>query len=289
MSMNKLSAEHRAQIIHLLCEGNSLRAITRLTGVSINTVTKLLVDAGKACSDYQDQAFRNLQSKRIQCDEIWSFVGSKQKNVPDEKIGEYGDAWTFTAIDADTKLVMSWMIGGRDSETANAFMMDLAGRLDNRVQMSTDGFKSYPGAIFNAFGNEIDYAMLIKLYGGSTEGQKRYSPAQCTGAIKTRVRGKPDQDVISTSFVERQNLTMRMHMRRFTRLTNAFSKKVENHAYAISLHFMYYNFVRQHKTLRTSPAMAAGVTEKLWEVRDIVAMIDAAEPAPAKRGPYKKG
>ncbi len=288
MSMNKLSAETRAKILHLLCEGSSLRAVTRITGVSINTVTKLLVDAGKACTAFQDQAFRNLSCNRIQCDEIWSFVYSKAKNVPAEKLGNAGDVWTWTAIDADTKLVMSWMIGNRDAGSAKEFMQDLSSRLANRVQLTTDGHKAYLKAVSSAFGNEIDYAMLVKIYGEDVSGQKRYSPADVIGTKVETISGKPVESEINTSYVERQNLTMRMHMRRFTRLTNAFSKKVENHAYSVALHFMYYNFVRIHKTLKVTPAMAAGVSDKLWEISDIVALMDAAESAPAKRGPYKK-
>jgi IS1 family transposase len=286
--MNKLSAETRAKILHLLCEGSSLRAVTRITGVSINTVTKLLVDAGKACTAFQDQAFRNLSCNRIQCDEIWSFVYSKAKNVPAEKLGNAGDVWTWTAIDADTKLVMSWMIGNRDAGSAKEFMQDLSSRLANRVQLTTDGHKAYLKAVSSAFGNEIDYAMLVKIYGEDVSGQKRYSPADVIGTKVETISGKPVESEINTSYVERQNLTMRMHMRRFTRLTNAFSKKVENHAYSVALHFMYYNFVRIHKTLKVTPAMAAGVSDKLWEISDIVALMDAAESAPAKRGPYKK-
>jgi IS1 family transposase len=289
--MNKLSREKRAQILHMLVEGNSLRAVTRMTGVSINTVTKLLIDAGKACADYQDRAFRDLPCRRIQVDEIWSFTYSKQKNVAAAKRKDlaYGDTWTWTAICADTKLIPSWLVGGRDSDYAMAFMDDLARRLAHRVQLTSDGHKAYLEAVEGAFGGDVDYAMLVKLYGTAPEAAKgRYSPAECIGARKTPVEGYPDPDHVSTSYAERQNLTMRMHMRRFTRLTNAFSKKVENHAHAVALHFMYYNFVRIHKTLRMTPAMAAGVTEKLWEIGDIVDLVEAAEPEPKKRGPYKK-
>ena len=286
--MNKLSIEQRTRILHLLCEGQSLRAVTRITGVSLNTVTKLLVDAGKACADYQDRAFRGLPCKRVQVDEIWSFVYSKAKNTPEDRKNEAGDIWTWTAIDADSKLVMSWMVGSRDAEAANAFMQDLSGRVANRIQLTSDGHKSYLNAVEGAFGADIDYAMLVKIYGDNVEGHKRYSPADVTGIKKETITGNPHERDISTSFVERQNLTMRMHMRRFTRLTNAFSKKLDNHTHAIALHFMYYNFVRIHKSLKITPAMAADVTEKLWEVRDIVALIDATEPALKKRGPYKK-
>ncbi len=274
--MNKLPAEDRAQILHLLCEGNSIRAVTRITGKSKNTVVKLLVDAGKACTEYHDTHVRGLTAKRIQCDEIWSFTYAKQKNVATAKAApaHAGDTWTWTAIDADSKLVVSWLVGGRDSEYAMAFMDDLAGRLENRVQLTTDGHKAYLEAVEGAFGGDIDYAMLVKLYGAAPEGQRRYSPAECIGARKMPVEGKPDRQHVSTSYVERQNLTMRMHMRRFTRLTNGFSKKVENHAHSVALHFMYYNFVRIHKTLRVTPAMAAKVTDRLWEMADIVRVLE---------------
>jgi IS1 family transposase len=275
--MNKLTIQQRTQILHLLCEGNSIRAVTRLTGASKNTVTKLLVDAGKACADYQDKALRNLTCKKLQVDEIWSFVYSKAKNVPEGKEGQAGDVWTWTAIDADTKLIASWFVGGRDAQSAGMFMDDLASRLANRVQLTSDGHHSYLQAVENAFGAGIDYAMLVKAYGEVVEGQKRYSPADCVGIKKTKIIGNPDTCCVSTSFVERQNLTMRMNMRRFTRLTNAFSKKVENHCHAIALHFMYYNFVRIHQSLRVSPAMAAGVANRLWEVQDIVKVLEAYE------------
>ncbi len=289
--MNKLSSEDRARILHLLCEGMSIRAITRTTGASKNTVIKLMIDAGKALSDYQDKAFRNLQTKRVQVDEIWSFTYAKQKNVGDAKAAPdgAGDTWTWTGIDAESKLVMSWFVGGRDSECASLFMNDLASRLSNRVQLTSDGHHSYLEAVEGAFGAEVDFAQLVKMYGSAPESFKgRYSPADCTGIRKTRIEGDPDPTHVSTSYVERANLTMRMHMRRFTRLTNGFSKKVENHAHAVALHFAYYNFVRIHKTLRVTPAMAAGVTDRLWEMADLVAIVEAAEDAPKKRGPYKK-
>ena len=273
VSMNRLNKEARAKVLHLLCEGTSIRAVARLTGASKNTVTKLLVDAGRACAEYQDKALRNLTCKRIQVDEIWSFVYSKQANVPDNKRGEAGDVWTWTAIDADTKIVPSWLVGPRDSQAAIAFMDDLASRLVSRVQLTSDGHRPYLEAVEGAFGGDVDYAMLVKLYGSAPEGEKRYSPAVCIGARKTRIEGDPDPKHVSTSFAERQNLTMRMQMRRFTRLTNAFSKKVENHAHAVALHFMYYNFVRIHKTLRVTPAMAAGVTDRLWEIGDVVDLV----------------
>jgi IS1 family transposase len=291
--MHKLASEERARILHLLCEGSSIRAVTRVTGASKNTVIKLLIDAGNACASYHGEHVRGLKSKRIQVDEIWSFTYAKEKNVPTAKAApdEAGDTWTWTAIDADTKLIVSYLVGGRDSEYAMAFMDDLASRLTSRVQLTSDGHKAYLEAVEGSFGGDVDYAMLVKLYGAAPEAAKgRYSPAQCIGARKERIEGKPDPKHVSTSYAERQNLTMRMHMRRFTRLTNAFSKKVENHEYAVALHAMYYNFVRIHSKLRVTPAMAAGVADRLWEVSDIVALVEAVEAAaaPKKRGPYKK-
>lgn len=290
--MNKLDAKTRSRILHLLCEGQSIRAITRVEGVSKNTVAKLLTDAGKVCAEYHDEHVRNVQARRVQCDEIWTFTYAKQKNVPTAKAApdHAGDTWTWTAIDADSKLIISYLVGGRDGEYALAFMDDVAARLASRVQMTTDGHKAYLEAVEGAFGCDVDYAQLVKIFGSAPESAKgRYSPAECTGIKKTRVEGDPDINHVSTSYVERQNLTMRMHMRRFTRLTNGFSKKVENHAYAVALHFMYYNFVRIHKSLRMTPAMAAGVTDRLWEIGDIVALIEAKEAEqPTVRGPYKK-
>ena len=290
--MNKLTPEKRVQILHLLCEGMSIRAITRTTGASKNTVAKLLEGTGRICAEYHDAHVRGVTSKRVQVDEIWSFTYAKQKNVAAAKAAPdgAGDTWTWTAIDADSKLVLSWFVGGRDAYCAGAFITDLASRLENRVQLTSDGLKSYLEAVEGAFGADVDYAQLVKLYGASPENAKgRYSPAECTGIIKTPIEGSPDPKHISTSYVERQNLTMRMHMRRFTRLTNGFSKKVEAHANAVALHFMYYNFCRIHKTLRVTPAMAAGVTDRLWDVKDIVALIEAKEAveAPKVRGPYK--
>ena len=273
--MNRKSKKERAQILNCLVEGNSIRSTVRLTGASKNTIVKLLAEVGEACSWYQDKHLRNLPCKKVQVDEIWSFVYSKAKNVPDEKVGEAGDIWTWTALCADTKLVPSWRVGGRDAWTAKEFMQDLAGRMAGRIQLTSDGFAKYANAVEAAFGADVDYAMLIKVYGDTVEGQKRYSPADCVGTKKSKVIGNPDLCCVSTSFVERQNLTMRMSMRRFTRLTNAFSKKVENHAHAIALHFMNYNFCRIHKTLRVTPAMAAGVSEKLWSLEDVVDMMDA--------------
>ena len=247
--MNKLDAAERARILHLLCEGNSIRAVTRLTGASKVTVTKLLIDAGKACHAFHDANVRGVKAKRIQVDEIWSFTYAKQKNVASAKAAPdgAGDTWTWTAIEADTKLIVSYFVGGRDGECAMWFMDDLRARLANRVQLTSDGHKAYLEAVEGAFGADVDYGMLVKIYGASPDSAKgRYSPADCTGARKERIEGNPDPKHISTSYSERQNLTMRMHMRRFTRLTNAFSKKIENHAYAVALHLMYYNFVRVH-------------------------------------------
>jgi len=279
--MNKLDRQARGRILHLLCEGNSIRAVCRLTGASKKAVSKLMVDAGQAAAWYQDRVFRNLTCKRVQVDEIWAFVYAKQKNVALAKKAppQAGDVWTWTAIDADTKLIPSWFVGGRDSDAAMVFMEDLASRLANRVQLTSDGHKAYLEAVEGAFGSDIDYAMLVKLYGPSGEGEKRYSPAECIGAVKHRIEGNPDPKYVSTSFAERSNLNVRMHTRRFTRLTNAFSKKVENHAHSVALFAMYYNFVRIHKTLRTTPAMAAKVTERLWEISDIVDVLEAWEEA----------
>lgn len=288
-SMNRMPIAQRAQILGFLVEGMSLRAASRLADCSINTVTKLLVDVGMACAEFQDNALRNLTCRRIQCDEIWSFVGAKQKNVPDERRGEFGvgDVWTWTAIDADTKLIASWMVGSRDGDAARAFMGDLAPRLANRVQLTTDGHRVYLDAVEEAFAWDIDYAMLVKHYGEGPQGpDRKYSPAEYVSAEKRRITGRPDKAHVSTSFVERQNLTMRMSCRRFTRLTNAFSKKVENHAHAVALHFMYYNFGRIHKTLRVTPAMEAGVSKHVWSLEEIAALVP--EPVAKKRGPYKK-
>ncbi|MGH6847285.1 MAG: IS1 family transposase [Methylocella sp.] len=289
--MKTLTTSDRARILHLLCEGTSIRAITRLTGVSKNTVAKLLGDVGQVCVAYHDEHVRNLKSKRVQVDETWAFIYAKQKNVEMAKAAPdgAGDVWTWIAMDADTKIVASYFVGGRDGECAKWFIDDVAKRLTNRVQLTSDGHKAYLEAVEGAFGADIDYAQLVKIYGTPSDSAKgRYSPAECTGAVKTPIEGKPDPKHISTSYIERQNLTIRMHMRRFTRLTNAFSKKVENHAYAVALHMMYYNFVRIHQTLRVTPAMAAGVTDRLWEVSDIVALWEAVEPKARKRGPYEK-
>jgi IS1 family transposase len=291
VSMNRLTTEKRAQVVACLVEGNSIRATVRMTGASKNTITKLLVDLGTVCSVYQDRVMRDLPCERVQADEIWSFCYSKAKNVPADKQGEfgYGDVWTWVAMDADTKLVPAYRIGTRGLGEARDFMTDLAKRLSRRVQLTTDGHKAYLVAVENAFKGEIDYAQLHKIYGGPTkEEQRRYSPAVCLGIDARPISGSPDPDHISTSYIERQNLTMRMGMRRFTRLTNAFSKKVENLAAAVSLHFMHYNFCRVHKTLGTTPAVAAGVTDHVWTLAEMIALLEAAESTPTRRGRYAK-
>jgi IS1 family transposase len=275
--MNKLSNARRTQIVAALVEGNSIRATCRMTGAAKNTVVKLLVDLGTACEAYQDRVMRDLTFQRLQCDEIWSFCYAKEKHLSPEKQGEfgYGDVWTWTAIDADTKLVPAWYVGKRTARDAHEFIGDLAGRLANRVQLTTDGHKAYLTAVSAAFGGNIDYAMLVKLYGPDPEGEKRYSPATCIGTETSVIAGAPDPWHVSTSYAERQNLTMRMSMRRFTRLTNAFSKKVENLMHAVALHFMYYNFARVHKTLKTTPAVAAGVADHVWTLEEIVGLLDS--------------
>ena len=289
--MNKLPIAKRAQILTLLCEGSSMRSVSRIADVSINTVSKLLVDAGKVCATYHDDTVRNVRSKRIQCDEIWSFTYAKAKNVTDAKAAPdlAGDTWTWTALDADTKLIVSHFVGGRDSGCAMWFMDDVAKGLATRVQLTTDGHRAYLEAVEGAFGADVDYAQLVKIYGASPESAKgRYSPAECTGAKKIKVEGNPDLDHVSTPYVERQNLTMRMHMRRFTRLTNAFSKKVENHTHMVALYGVWYNFVRIHKSLRVSPAMAAGISDRLWNMEDVATLVEAGDIRPGKRGTYKK-
>lgn len=273
--MNRLPIETRARILGLLVEGTSLRATSRLCDVSINTVTKLLLDVGRAVTDYQDQTLRGLNCRRIQCDEIWAFCYSKQKNVPADKKGQfgYGDVWTWTALCADTKLVPSWRVGMRGAGTAFDFIHDLSERLAHRIQLTTDGHRVYLEAIESAFGSEIDYSMLVKLYGADREGSEaRYSPAECIGCRAIPISGRPDPKHISTSYVERQNLTMRMGMRRFTRLTNGFSKKIENHIAAVAIHFMHYNFARVHKTLRVTPAMEAGVADHIWTLEKMAGL-----------------
>jgi IS1 family transposase len=272
--MNKLSNAKRAQILGMLVEGMSMRATSRLADVSINTVTKLLVDVGQAASDYQDKAFVNLSCKRVQVDEIWAFVGSKQRNTSETaKALGMGDVWTWTAIDADTKLIPSWFVGGRDAASGRIFIDDLASRLAHRIQLSSDGHKVYLQAVEAAFGGVIDYAMIVKHYGKAPEGNTtRYSPAQCLGVTRGTVAGRPDEKHISTSYAERSNLTLRMGCRRFTRLTNGFSKKIENHAHAVALHMMFYNFGRVHKTLRVTPAMQAGITDHVWSLEEIASL-----------------
>ncbi len=285
--MNKLSREEQTQVIMALVEGNSISSTVRMIGVSKVTILKLLKQLGVACAEYQDHTLRNLKCRKVQVDEIWQFVYAKEKNVPAEKKGQfgYGDVWTWVAIDADTKLVPSFMTGNRDALSARIFIDDLASRLAHRVQLTSDGLKVYLEAVEGAFGCEIDYAMLVKTYAASQE-ETRYSPAVCTSCESKPVMGYPDPDHISTSYVERQNLTMRMSMRRFTRLTNGFSKKVENHAYAVALHYMHYNFCRIHKTLRCTPAMEAGITDHVWEIEEICALLP--QPTFGRRGPYKK-
>jgi IS1 family transposase len=279
--MNRLTTEKRAQILGMMVEGNGIRAISRMTGASKNTVVKLLVDAGRAFAAYQDQALRNIKSTRVQVDEIWAFVYAKQKNVPESMKGrgDVGDVWTWTALDADSKLIVSWLVSDRSSAAAKEFMDDVASRLVRRVQLTTDGHSVYPSVVADAFKNKVDYAQLVKVYGpeGTTAGTGRYSPPRCVGAVPHAISGAPDPKHISTSYVERQNLTMRMSMRRFTRLTNAFSKKFENHAHSVAIHFMHYNFVRIHQTTRVTPAMAAGVTEKLWDLSDMVRVVEEWE------------
>jgi IS1 family transposase len=272
--MNRLSRTKQTEVIAALTEGCSINSTVRMTGVSKVTILKLLRDLGTACADYQDRALRNLKCKRIQCDEIWQFCYAKEKNVPADKKGQfgYGDVWTWAAIDADTKLVPAFMVGNRDAKSAAMFIDDLKSRLANRVQLTTDGLNVYLEAVEGAFGSDVDYAMLIKIYGASQE-EIRYSPAECIGCETRIIQGKPDRKHVSTSFVERQNLTMRMSMRRFTRLTNGFSKKVENHAYAVALYFMHYNFCRIHKTLRVTPAMEAGVTDHLWTIEEMLTTV----------------
>ena len=291
--MNKLDIKTRVTILNMLVEGSSMRSISRITGVSINTVTKLLEDAGRACATYHDTTVRNVKAAQVQCDEIWSFCYAKDKNVAEAKAAPNGagDVWTWTAIDRDSKMILAFEVGDRSAETAREFMFDLAGRLANRVQLTTDGYGAYLKAVGDAFAADVDYAMLVKLYGeptGTKGHERKYSPAQCTGARKEPIFGKPDPAMISTSHVERQNLTMRMGMRRFTRLTNGFSKKLENHLHMLSLYFVHYNFVRMHKTLKMTPAMAAGVTNTLHDMTWLIGIIDAASPASKPRGPYRK-
>src|SRR6266508_1342310 len=287
-SMNRLTSERRKQVIAALVEGNSIRATVRMTGVAKNTVTKLLVDLGTVCSIYQDRVMQDLPCERIQCDEIWTFCGAKTKNVPVKKYGDpnYGDVWTWVAIDSDTKLVPSYRVGNRDADEAQLFMAAVAKRLRHRVQLTTDAHRAYLTAVERAFDGDVDYAQLIKLYGSTDSARKggaaKYSPAVCIGSHADVITGSPAREHVSTSHVERANLTMRMGMRRFTRLTNTFSKKVENLAAAVSLHFMHYNFCRVHKTLGTTPAVASGVTDHVWPISEVIALLDEAERVPVK-------
>ncbi len=291
VGMNKLPLKTRALILNMLCEGQSMRATARLADVSFNTVAKLLIDAAKVCADLHDELVQGVTAGRIQCDEIWSFTYAKQKNVAKAKAApeSAGDTWTWTALDADTKLIVASMVGGRDAEYANAFMDDVASRLANRVQMTTDGYKAYLEAVEGAFGSDIDFAQLVKLYGEAPETSKgRYSPGDCTGTVRRTIEGQPDDKHISTSFVERQNLTMRMHMRRFTRLTNGFSKKIENHMNMVALYTMFYNICRIHKTLRVTPAMEAGLADRVWDMEAILAIMDERAPKPGRPKTYNK-
>jgi IS1 family transposase len=279
--MNRMDTVRRAQVIRCLVEGNSINSTVRMTGVAKNTVLKLLVEIGAACSSFLDEKMVNLPCERLQADETWAFCYAKAKNVKPEHFengGYAGDVWTWVALDADTKLIPTWRIGSRDTDTARAFIEDLAGRLTNRVQLTTDGLKAYLTAVHHSFGNDIDYAQLHKIYGDNSEGQKRYSPAVCTGCKKQNVVGSPDPEHVSTSYIERQNLTMRMSMRRYTRLTNGFSKKIENHIATVALYMMYYNFGRKHATLGTTPAVKAGIADHIWSVEEIIGLLEKIEP-----------
>jgi IS1 family transposase len=286
--MNRMSPKLQTAIVAALVEGVGIRSTCRMTGASKGAVLKLIADLGPACAAYMDKAFHDLPCKCLEVDEIWAFCYSKAKNVPEAKKGVFGfgDVWTFTAIDADTKLIPSYMVGPRDAGTATEFCQDLANRLAGRAQITSDGLKVYIGAMMDAFGGDLDYAMLQKIYASTPGGETRYSPAQCIGCQVESIQGNPDPARVSTSYVERSNLSMRMGLRRYTRLTNAHSKKLENHCAALAIYFMHYNFARIHSTIRCSPAMAAGVTPHLWSVAEIVALLPIE--APKKRGPYKK-
>ena len=285
--MNKLPLSKRAKIISMLVEGMSLRSISRIEDVSINTVSKLLIGAGEACVDFHNSHVSDVEAKRIQVDEIWQFCYAKEKNVSRAKAAPdgAGDTWTWTAIDAESKLIVSWLLGDREQRSAYHFIADLAERIVGRAQLTSDGLRLYRTAVEAVFGADVDYAQIVKVFGSPVEDEKRYSPATCKGTIKTAVSGRPDPDHVSTSYVERHNLTMRMSMRRFTRLTNAFSKKLRNHALALALYFVHYNFCRTHKTLRMTPAMAAGIATQLHDAEWIVGLVDARAPKPAKPGP----
>lgn len=291
--MNKLPLKTRAMILKMLCEGQSMRATARLADVSFNTVAKLLADAGAACADLHDEWVVDVPSERVQCDEIWAFCYAKEKNVPTAKAAPEGagDVWTWTALDPDTKLMIGYAVGDRSAELARVFMFDLADRLRGRVQLTTDGFGAYLKAVTDAFSGDVDYARLIKLFGepkGVTSPERKYSPGVCTGIIKEEVFGKPDPAKISTSHVERQNLNMRMGMRRFTRLTNGFSKKVESHAAMVALYTVFYNFCRVHKTLKVTPAIQAGLTDHIWDMEEVVTHIDVLAPKPNRPKTYRK-
>ena len=289
MRMNKLPTQTRVQILQMLCEGSSMRANSRITGVSFNTVVKLLEDAGKFCFQLHDERVRGLTCQRVQVDEIWSFCYAKAANLAKAKAAPVGagDVWTWTSIDADTKLICNWMVGERDANWAEAFIDDLSYRITTRVQLTSDGLQAYVLPVHAAFGNEVDYAQLVKVYGAPKDGRLS-ATSECIGCRKRPVIGNPDPAHISTSFVERSNLSMRMHMRRFTRLTNAHSKKLNNHRHAISLYFTFYNWTRIHKTLRTTPAMAAGLTDRVWDMEEIVALMDEVAPKPGRPKTYKK-
>lgn len=287
--MNRLTLAERAKILGMMVEGNSLRSCARMADVSLNTVTKLLVDLGAACERFHDERVNNVRVRRLQCDEIWCFVGAKAKNVTlEQKAQGWGDTWTWTGLCADSKLCVSYLVGGRDANWAMEFMLDCAARIKGRVQVTTDGHKAYLDAVETAFGADCDYAMLQKIYGAPAENDTRYSPATCIGCDMKTVSGNPDPKHVSTSYVERHNLTMRMGMRRFTRLTNGFSKKLDNHMAMVAIHAVYYNYGRIHKTLRITPSMAAGLSDHVWSLEEIVMMADSYTPKPGKRGPYKK-
>ena len=288
--MNRLSTARRATIIKMLVEGSSVRSISRITDTAINTILKLQADAGRACVAFHDEAVRDVPSKRVQVDEAWAFVYAKAKNVPTAKAApedHAGDTWTWTALDADTKLIVSWLVGPRDLGSAYTFLYDLAERLRNRVQLTSDGLGVYVSAVEDVFGADVDFGQLVKVYSQPGEQeQRRYSPAHCKAAHRVPVTGEPDTAFISTSYVERQNLNMRMSLRRFTRLTNAFSKRLRNHVHALALYFVWHNFCRRHGTLRTTPAQAAGLADDWRDAEWIVSLIDARAPKPGPRGPY---
>lgn len=290
VGMNRLPTHKRVQILSMLCEGSSMRSISRVCDVSINTVAKILEDAGKVCMTFHDEKVRDLRSRRVQVDEIWSFCAAKQKNVATMKapVDFAGDVWTWTALDADSKLIVSWLVGDRDAHSAQVFMSDVSARIERRTQVTSDGLRVYVEAIEAAFGGFVDYAQLVKKYGPAPDGDRRYSPPECVGATKVRISGRPRPEDISTSYVERSNLTLRMHNRRFTRLTNAFSKKFDSHVNMVALYTVWYNWIRIHKTLRTTPVMAAGLTTALMGFDDVVALIDAAAPKPGRPKTYKK-